>query len=404
MESEKRVSVIVPVFNNKEYLFCCVNSLLEQTYKNIEIILVDDGSSDGSGQLCDEFKNNYSNIRVIHQKNGGQQAARRAGVLESTGEYISFVDADDWVSQDMYTSLINIIEDSDLITSGIYHFINEKDYEIWTDNIEEGEYYCDDDSFLEGFIIKKGEKTGAPQIGSIMNNLVCKIFKKEIIYLLMDKFDFGIKDEEDYLFLMHYVLLSEKIRVTHKIFYNYRKVEGSVTQNVNNHYLRDRDIYYNAGMKILIEHKVGEKVIEAFQKRFLYSIYLATPNRLGLGDGLNFPKYVLPHKERRLIAGKKIIIFGAGVVGKSYIETLEQFENVEIVGCIDSGDRSGFHIKGYRIKNIEELDVEYDYVVCASLNKTIRLQMKRKLLDKGVDAKKIISIEPINIFNDYYLR
>ena len=130
MESEKRVSVIVPVFNNKDYLICCVNSLLGQTYKSIEIILVDDGSTDGSGKLCDELEVGHTNITVIHQKNGGQQAARKAGVLKSTGEYISFVDADDWVAEDMYTSLINMMEDSDLITSGLYHFINEKDYEV----------------------------------------------------------------------------------------------------------------------------------------------------------------------------------------------------------------------------------------------------------------------------------
>ena len=78
MESEKRVSVIVPVFNNKDYLICCVNSLLGQTYKSIEIILVDDGSTDGSGKLCDELEVGHTNITVIHQKNGGQQAARKA--------------------------------------------------------------------------------------------------------------------------------------------------------------------------------------------------------------------------------------------------------------------------------------------------------------------------------------
>lgn len=91
------ISIIVPVFNTKKYLKKCVNSLLNQTYQDLEVILVDDGSSDGSGELCDELAKKDSRIKVIHKENGGLISAWKAGVAKSSGRYLNFVDSDDWV-------------------------------------------------------------------------------------------------------------------------------------------------------------------------------------------------------------------------------------------------------------------------------------------------------------------
>lgn len=96
---DKRVSVIVPVYNVEKYLKKCVNSIIHQTYKNLEIILVDDGSPDRSGALCDHLATKDSRIRVIHKKNGGVSSARNAGIEAATGEYICFVDSDDWLPE-----------------------------------------------------------------------------------------------------------------------------------------------------------------------------------------------------------------------------------------------------------------------------------------------------------------
>ena len=92
------ITVIVPVYNVEKYLEQCVNSILNQTYKNIEIILVDDGSKDKSGQLCNEFSNKYSQIKTIHKKNAGLGMARNSGLKIANGEYIAFVDSDDWLA------------------------------------------------------------------------------------------------------------------------------------------------------------------------------------------------------------------------------------------------------------------------------------------------------------------
>jgi glycosyltransferase involved in cell wall biosynthesis len=105
-----KVSVIIPVFNNAAYLKRCMDSVFSQTYRNLELILIDDGSTDGSAELCDRYALLDQRVRVVHQANGGVAAARNTGLDNATGEYISFLDSDDWVSPDIYAYLLNLIE------------------------------------------------------------------------------------------------------------------------------------------------------------------------------------------------------------------------------------------------------------------------------------------------------
>ena len=109
----KTVSVIVPVYNVKKYLGKCIDSIINQTYKNLEIILVDDGSTDGSEVICDEYKQKDDRIIVIHKENGGLSDARNAGIDISTGDYIGFVDSDDYIDPDFYDILVNNIRKYD---------------------------------------------------------------------------------------------------------------------------------------------------------------------------------------------------------------------------------------------------------------------------------------------------
>lgn len=106
----ERISVIVPVYQAAGYLEKCVNSIRRQTYQNLEIILVDDGATDGSARLCDKLAEEDARIVVIHKKNEGVSAARNAGIAEASGEYICFCDADDYIEKDMYEYLLNLLE------------------------------------------------------------------------------------------------------------------------------------------------------------------------------------------------------------------------------------------------------------------------------------------------------
>jgi len=106
------ISVIIPVYNIKEYLPRCVRSVTGQTYRNLEVILVDDGSTDGTGALCDELAKEDDRIRVFHKENGGSSSARNLGIEHATGEYLGFVDSDDYISPEMYERLVDGIRAS----------------------------------------------------------------------------------------------------------------------------------------------------------------------------------------------------------------------------------------------------------------------------------------------------
>lgn len=103
---EKLLSVIIPIYNVEPYLDRCMESIVNQTYKNLEIIMVDDGSPDNCPELCDQWQRKDVRIKVIHKKNGGLSDARNAGLDIASGEYIAFVDSDDFVDLDMYRSMI----------------------------------------------------------------------------------------------------------------------------------------------------------------------------------------------------------------------------------------------------------------------------------------------------------
>lgn len=123
------VSVIVPVYNVQAYIRKCLDTLIAQTYKDLEIILVDDGSTDMSGYICDEYAEKDERIKVIHQKNKGLCGARNAGLKVATGAYIGFVDSDDWLKDDMYEYLVKKLEEykADIVSCRYYRVVNGKD-------------------------------------------------------------------------------------------------------------------------------------------------------------------------------------------------------------------------------------------------------------------------------------
>lgn len=130
------ISVIVPIYSVEPYLKKCVDSIINQTYKNLEIILVDDGSPDNCPQICDEYAKADSRIKVIHQKNGGLSAARNAGLDIMTGDYVAFVDSDDWIEPTMYETLLkNLISFSaDISFGGVADDVEENN-EIKTNKV-----------------------------------------------------------------------------------------------------------------------------------------------------------------------------------------------------------------------------------------------------------------------------
>lgn len=122
MSREKLLSVIVPVYNVEAYLLRCVDSILQQSYDHLEVILVDDGSQDASGRICDEYAAGDPRVRVLHKENGGLSSARNAGLDAAAGEYLTFVDSDDWIEPEAYDPMIALLEETGaaLVCGGRY--------------------------------------------------------------------------------------------------------------------------------------------------------------------------------------------------------------------------------------------------------------------------------------------
>lgn len=148
-KNSKLLSVIVPVYKAEKYLHRCVDSILAQTWSNLEVILVDDGSPDNSGALCDEYAGKDSRVRVIHKPNGGVSSARNAGIDAATGDYIAFVDSDDYIAPEMYEKLFDVLtsENSIAVCDCFLHY-QDKDipkviYDVNEDKVK----------FLSDFLI-----------------------------------------------------------------------------------------------------------------------------------------------------------------------------------------------------------------------------------------------------------
>lgn len=217
----KKISIIVPVYNVEKYVEKCIQSLINQSYKNIEIILVDDGSNDRSNKIIDEYAKVDSRILTIHQKNKGVSAARNAGLKVATGEYVGFVDPDDYVDYQMYETMLKKIElnMSDLAVCGFSKVTELSDkeeiFEIKDELISPKKCVEDLFDFRGGYAIKP----------SVWN----KLFRRDKIGDL--KFDENIGISEDLKFVVQYILKCNSIVYVKQAFYKNLQRDGSITRS-----------------------------------------------------------------------------------------------------------------------------------------------------------------------------
>lgn len=224
------ISVIVPVFNVEKYLQQCIDSLLRQNYSNIEIILVDDGSTDNSAQICDEYATKYKNITVIHKKNEGLGSSRNIGLQVANGKYIGFVDSDDYLSEDMYETLIRLAEENDADCSYC-------EFErFWDDNIIDKSHKCNDsikiysdNEILNPYLLDRVgclpvEKTDCSYGASVGLGLFKNDIIKKVKFVSERKWI-----SEDMIFDLEFIPLCKKIVHTNKKLYYYRFNPNSLT-------------------------------------------------------------------------------------------------------------------------------------------------------------------------------
>ena len=205
------ISIIIPVYNVEQYLPKCLDSILAQTYKNLEIILVNDGSQDNSGKICDDYAKKDTRIKVIHQKNGGVAAARNMGLSIANGEWIGFLDSDDWIEQDMFEYLLNLTlkYDADVAQCGIF----------FEDNINIKEIQYPKKEYFAPYGIEKFTNS---DMQLIINSVCNKLYRADIIRDI--RYDTNYPIGEDLLFNIEVMLKINGIvfgilRKYHYIYY-----------------------------------------------------------------------------------------------------------------------------------------------------------------------------------------
>lgn len=219
------ISVIVPVYNTAQYLPICIESILNQTYKNIEIILIDDGSEDESLKICKEYSKKDSRIRVVANKHQGLVSARKSGVKEASGEYCIFVDSDDWIASELLEEVFPLTEGgtTDIVNFSLQNVDGEKRTD-WKYTISEGIYEKKELENIYSKMVFDFEK-GFP---GIIQSLCSKLMKKDILLSSMSTVDENITLGEDAAIVYKAMLLSEKIAVINRCFYYYRVRQNSM--------------------------------------------------------------------------------------------------------------------------------------------------------------------------------
>lgn len=383
------ISIIVPVYNVESYLRKCIESILNQTYKNLQIILVDDGSPDNSGAICDEYAAKDNRIEVVHKANGGVTSARKAGLELAKGDYIGFVDSDDWIEPNMYEEMLEnllqtgadfvhtgIVEEKNNIKKNIQNF--EKRVIINTkNNIDMWKSYM--------YFHKKY---------TINSFLYSKLFKKDIIIPCFNNVSNDICYGEDRIAITECLLKNIRVSFLNKSYYHYVRRNNSYTS-------------VHGAVGIIKVAKMYEEMIKLFRKYGEYDnlsdLIDAALNVRMLNEIANDPKYqnnvfIYRLEDLSNLIGKKIVIYGAGKVGYQYYRQLSSYSDITIMDWVDK-NFSSYNYPERKVNSIDNLkNIDYDLIIIAVKYKEIAEQIMDELVamnTMNIDKNKLRWYEPV---------
>ena len=277
---EKIISIIVPVYNSEKYLHRCVDSIINQTYKNLEIILIDDGSSDNCPGICDEYEKKDSRVRAIHQENRGPMAACANGIKNATGEYIGFIDSDDWIERGMYYDMMNVAKNynADLVQCGFIYDSDKESKEFLGINKDE----VFKDNMVKDILIPKllnfWDSEGLLFSPSRWNKLI----KNDLVKKNLEYCDLSLKMGEDLNLILPILIDSKKVVCINKSYYHYVVNGNSTTQSFNANLWEKNKRLFKCIENICIEKKV--KIQTNMNKYFIYMTILAIFNEYNSSD------------------------------------------------------------------------------------------------------------------------
>lgn len=324
------ISIIVPVYNIISYLPQCIESLIKQTFTEIEIILVDDGSTDGCAELCDSYKRRDSRIVLLHKENGGLVSARKAGMKAARGQYIAYVDGDDWVEPDMCERMYGkmIEQDVDMILCGHYEDTGNARKKVFHD-VPEGRY---GKAELREYIYPQmASKESFFQCG-ILPMLCIKLFRRECVEGFQLAVDERIVMGEDAACVWPCLLNVDSIYVMHECLYHYRQSTSSMIKKRPKMELEREQfqVLYRTVLQSLKQY-VHIYDLRWQWERFVMSLML--PRADGLYEGFDKLPFLFPFPKVK--KGSRIILYGAGTYGQRLYHYLIETGFCQIAAWVD---------------------------------------------------------------------
>ncbi len=392
-----KISVIVPVYNeNREYLDDCISSICNQTYEDLEIILVDDGSDVICYEACDEYKKIDKRIKVFHKENEGTQSSRRKGIEEATGDYVAFVDSDDWVEPELYkkmTEIINMHKPEMLVASNYYRNYSNGTVLNATNNNRTGFW---SNSEFEQEVFPYFIKTEGYFDTELPAAMWAYLFKTNFARIIIKEVGDNIKTAEDYAFLMIAFLNAKSLSAISYRGYHYRSNINSKTHTIKNIKELLRPVYEIVDNAIT-QSAYDQESLKKKNRIFIFHSLMLRDYKCLLGHQNSF---LFPYSQ--IARGSKVLIYGAGKLGKEMYGAIKNSTDFEIIGIADKNWKS-YEEQGLDVISPEDiLKRQFDYIIIAVTYVNVRRQIKSALIKAGVMENKIAEID-MDVFDEAHL-
>lgn len=379
-----KLSIVVPVYNTKQYLNDCLQSIVRQTYTNIEILIVDDGSTDGSDEVCKMFAGRDDRILYIRQENKGLIGARRTGVEHASGEFLMFVDSDDWIEDGMASFLAEQIQGADMATSGVYYETRPGMVTEYLDQYAAEEYDGAQKEYLLKTMLYDMDSDTLQRLTPWIWN---KLYRTGIARQVYQNLETDNSFAEDGVFLYNYLLISGAVKICHPCFYHYRYREDSMFHGGNPNMLSDINKAYLALLPGFGRHQLKDSLLPQLQRWVSVTAVMAVNGGMGFSQQIQIPEFML---DTDGLKGKRIVLYGAGKAGKDYFRQLTKM-GYEIVLWVDSNGSEEGNVR----KPQDILSVEYDIILTAVSRPEYVESIRNLLQGFGIGEEKMIWRQPV---------
>lgn len=389
MGKDKYISIIIPAYNCEKYLARCLDSVLKQKYDKLEIILINDGSTDSTGDICRFYAEKDKRINFLEQENHGVAYTRKKGIQTASGFYTGFVDADDYIDENMYEEMVSCIGEAHLITSGYYY----KDMKVF-DAILPGLYNTEEQKrfFYKNMIVLDNTTSMG-----ITTNLWSKLFVTEKLKRAVCDTAIDVFVGEDAEILFKYILSCDSICISEICAYHYELNSGSIVNSVNKKYLYNVNSLYLSLEKEFKKSNYKDILLPKLDE-WIWQMIQSAPLFMGFDvSKLNKPiRYLNPYNN--LLSGKRVILYGAGAVGKDYYKLYQKNGEVDLVLWVDK-EWEFLKMNGFDVKPLECItEQKYDYVLIAIKDKIRAGKIISYLQQNGIEKDKILWKEPVKIY------